>query len=133
MSQSLVTPTLVPSRGLNIFAWSLQILLAVVFLGAGGAKLAGFPMMVQIYDLIGIGQWFRIVTGLVEVTGAIVLLVPGYALGGAVLLACTMAGAVLAHVVILPAPVAPAAVLLVLCLSVAWLRRNQLPVLGGRR
>ena len=128
MSQSL-TSSAVPSRALNLFTWALQILLAIVFLGAGGAKLAGVPMMVEIYDLLGLGQGFRIVTGLVEIAGAIALLVPGYALGAAVWLACTMAGAVLAHVLVLPTPAAPAIVLLVLCMAVAWLRRDQLPVL----
>ena len=133
MSQSLTTPAVAPSRGLNVLAWSLQILLALVFLGAGGAKLAGLPMMVEIYDLLGLGQGFRIVTGLVEIAGAIGLLVPGYALAAAVWLACTMAGAVLAHVLVLPTPAAPAVVLLVLCGVVAWLRRDQLSMLRSRR
>jgi len=62
-----------------IGAWVLQGLLAAAFLAAGGAKLAGVPMMVQIFDQIGMGQWFRIVTGLVEVAGAVALLVPGFA------------------------------------------------------
>lgn len=118
-----------PSRALGLLAWSLQVVLAIVFLGAGGAKLAGVPMMVEIYDLLGLGQGFRIVTGLVEIAGAIGLLVPGFALGAAVWLACTMAGAVLAHVLVLPTPAAPAVVLLVLCLVVAWLRRDQRSVL----
>ena len=61
MSQTLTAPS-APSRKLTIATWSLQILLALVFLAAGGAKLAGVPMMVQVYDLIGVGQWFRIVT-----------------------------------------------------------------------
>ena len=78
MSMTL-TASPAPSRARTASAWSLQILLALVFLAAGGAKLAGVPMMVQVYDLIGVGQWFRIVTGLVEVGGAITLLIPGYA------------------------------------------------------
>lgn len=133
MSQTLATPTF-PSRGLNIVAWSLQVLLALVFLAAGGAKLAGVPMMVQVYDLIGIGQWFRIVTGLVEVAGAVALLIPGYAVFAAIWLACTMLGAILAHLVVLPTPAAPAAVLLALALTLAWLRRHQLlKLLSGSR
>jgi hypothetical protein len=34
-------------------------------------------MMVESFDRIGLGQWFRIVTGLVEIVGAVALLVPG--------------------------------------------------------
>src|SRR2546426_8844203 len=66
-----------PSRGRVVGAWIVQGLLAAAFLAAGGAKLAGVPMMVQIFDQIGMGQWFRIVTGLVEVIGAVALVVPG--------------------------------------------------------
>lgn len=134
---SIMSPTLTaspaPSRKLNIVAWSLQVLLALVFLAAGGAKLAGVPMMVQVYDLIGVGQWFRIVTGLVEVAGAIALLIPGYAAFAALWLACTMAGAILAHLTVLPTPAAPAAVLLALTATLAWLRRDQILAVLGRR
>jgi uncharacterized membrane protein YphA (DoxX/SURF4 family) len=122
----MVPSAAVPSRGLNITAWVLAALLAVTFLGAGGAKLAGVPMMVQSFDQIGLGQWFRIVTGLVEIAGAVALLVPGYAFFGAVWLSATMVGAILAHLLVLPTPAAPAIVLLVLSASVAWLRRDQL-------
>ncbi|MHC2001751.1 DoxX family protein [Methylobacterium sp. CM6241] len=133
MSQTLTAPS-APSRKLTIATWSLQILLALVFLAAGGAKLAGVPMMVQVYDLIGVGQWFRIVTGLVEVAGAVALLIPGYAAFAALWLACTMVGAIIAHLVVLPTPVAPAAVLLALTGTLAWLRRDQiLSVLARRR
>lgn len=132
MSQTLTaSPAL--SRKLNVAAWSLQVLLAIVFLAAGGAKLAGIPMMVQVYDLIGVGQWFRIVTGIVEVAGAIALLVPGYAAFAALWLACTMVGAILAHLTVLPTPAAPAAVLLVLTATLAWLRRDQIRTVAGGR
>lgn len=132
MSQTL-TASPVLSRKLNVAAWSLQVLLAIVFLAAGGAKLAGIPMMVQVYDLIGVGQWFRIVTGIVEIAGAIVLLVPGYAAFAALWLACTMVGAILAHLTVLPTPAAPAAVLLVLTATLAWLRRDQIRTVAGGR
>ncbi|MFD6319554.1 DoxX family protein [Methylorubrum thiocyanatum] len=132
MSQTL-TASPVLSRKLNVAAWSLQVLIAIVFLAAGGAKLAGIPMMVQVYDLIGVGQWFRIVTGIVEIAGAIVLLVPGYAAFAALWLACTMVGAILAHLTVLPTPAAPAAVLLVLTATLAWLRRDQIRTVAGGR
>lgn len=132
MSMTL-TASPAPSRARTASAWALQILLALVFLAAGGAKLAGVPMMVQVYDLIGVGQWFRIVTGLVEVGGAIALLIPGYAGLAALWLAGTMVGAVIAHLMVLPTPAAPAVVLLVLTATLAWLRRDQTLSLLGRR
>ena len=40
----------------------------LMFFMAGGNKLAGNPQMVGLFDVIGIGQWFRYVTGALEVT-----------------------------------------------------------------
>src|SRR5258706_9421095 len=56
--------------------WALRLLLALAFGAAGAAKLAGAVQMIQVFDLIGIGQWFRYVTGVVEVAGAGLPLVP---------------------------------------------------------
>jgi uncharacterized membrane protein YphA (DoxX/SURF4 family) len=109
-----------------IGAWVLQGLLAAAFLAAGGAKLAGVPMMVQIFDQIGMGQWFRIVTGVVEVVGAVALLIPGFAAIGAAWLGATMFFAVLTHLFILHSSAIPAVVLLALNVLVVWLRREQL-------
>ena len=115
-----------PSRGRVVGAWIVQGLLAAAFLAAGGAKLAGVPMMVQIFDQIGMGQWFRIVTGLVEVIGAVALVVPGFAALGAAWLGATMFFAVLTHLFVLHSSAMPALVLLTLNVLVAWLRRDQL-------
>ena len=109
-----------------IGAWVLQGLLAAAFLAAGGAKLAGVPMMVQIFDQIGMGQWFRIVTGLVEVAGAVALLVPGFAALGAAWLGATMFFAVLTHFFVLHSSAMPAVILLGLNVLVVWLRRDEL-------
>jgi putative oxidoreductase len=126
MSQTSLAPATSPSRGRNITAWILAIVLAAAYLAAGGAKLAGVPMMIQTFDQIGLGQWFRIVTGLVEAAGALALLAPGYAFFGAVLLAVTMVGAVLTHLLVLSTPAAPAVLLLALDAALAWLRRDQI-------
>ena len=54
--------------------WGVRALLALAFGVAGMAKLAGMPQMVQVFDAIGVGQWFRYVTGVVEVLGAVLVL-----------------------------------------------------------
>jgi uncharacterized membrane protein YphA (DoxX/SURF4 family) len=77
--------------------WILQIAVAALFLSAGAAKLTGDPMMVQLFAAIGAGQWFRYVTGTIEVIGAILLLVPRLALFGALAIAVTMVGAIITH------------------------------------
>ena len=81
-----------PSR--RIGAWTLQGIIAAAFLAAGFAKLAGVPFMVDLFEQIGLGQWFRVATGIVEVTGAVALLVPGLASIGALWLGFTMVCAV---------------------------------------
>ena len=59
-----------------------------------------------------------------EVVGALALLTPGYAFLGAVWLAATMVGALLAHLLVLPTPAAPAFLLLSLDVVLASLRRD---------
>jgi putative oxidoreductase len=113
------------SKGANIALWVVQVLLALAFLGAASGKLLGKPEMVGLYETIGIGQWFRYVTGLLEVTGAVLIVIPRTKFFGAALLATIMVGAVLTHLFILHnAPTAPA-VLLVLAGIVAWGRRFE--------
>ena len=61
----------------RIALWVLQIGLAGMFLLAGSSKLLGDPAMVGLFDAIGIGQWFRYLTGLIEVGSAVALLGTG--------------------------------------------------------
>jgi putative oxidoreductase len=50
--------------------------------------------MVALFTAIGFGQWFRYVTGILELTGAIPIIVPKTRRIGAALLATIMLGAV---------------------------------------
>ena len=113
-----------PSRkGRLITLWTLSGLVALAFLGAGGAKLGGVPAMVEMFGKVGLGQWFRYFTGLLEVAGGIGLLMSRYAFYAAVLLAVVMLGAIIAHVAVLGGSPAPAVVLLVLSGIIAYLRK----------
>ena len=105
--------------------WTLQILAAALFLFAGTSKLVGVPMMVQMFDAIGIGQWFRYVTGAIEVVGAVLLLVPSLALFGALALAATMVGAILTHLFVIGGNPAVPIVLLAATTTIAWARRSD--------
>lgn len=100
--------------------WGVRILLALAFGAAGAAKLAGAQQMVQVFDAIGFGQWFRYLTGLVEVGGALLLLVPATGFLGGLLLAATMVCAVATHLVLIGGNPAPAVVLALLSGFVAW-------------
>jgi uncharacterized membrane protein YphA (DoxX/SURF4 family) len=119
-----------PSR--RIGAWTLQGIIAAAFLAAGAAKLAGIPFMVDLFAQIGLGQWFRVVTGVVEIAGAVALLVPGLASLGALWLGGTMVGAVATHLFVLHTSPVPAIVLGVLNALVVYLRRDELAALLHR-
>ena len=110
-------------RARTIVVWGLQIVLAGQFAAAGLMKLAGTQVMVDLFADIGIGQWFRIVVGALELAGAIGLLIPRLAWLAALGLAGVMTGAVVTNVAVLGVnPVLPG-VLLVVAALVARARR----------
>jgi putative oxidoreductase len=113
--------------------WLTQIGLAAMFMFVGGLKLTGAPQLVALFDAIGIGQWFRYVTGSIEVGSAVALLVRGWAAFGALLLIPTMVGAVITHLFIVGGSAAPATVALTGALAIAWARRDQLASVLSRR
>jgi putative oxidoreductase len=123
MSVTYIETAKAPRR---IGSWALQGLVAAAFLAAGGAKLAGVPFMVQLFNQIGVGQWFRIVTGVVEIIGAVALLFPGLASIGGLWLGGTMVGAVATHLLILHTSPVPAIILGSLSAAVVYLRRDEL-------
>ena len=85
------------SLPMNMVLWTIQIGVAGMFFMAGGSKLSGSEPMVQLFQAIGLGQWFRYLTGFMEVGGAVLLLIPGLSGLGAALLTGVMAGAVAIH------------------------------------
>jgi putative oxidoreductase len=117
--------TLQRGRASLIALWVTQVALAAMFLMAGGSKLAGAPAMVSLFGALGVGQWFRYVTGIIEMISGIALLVPSAAIFGAMLLIPTMLGAVAANLFLGQSPVPPL-VLLLVAAAVAWARRDQL-------
>lgn len=121
-----------PGRAVNIGLWVLQVLLAAFFVFASVPKLLGDPMAVQMFDLIGFGQWFRYLTGAVELLGAIGLLIPRLCGLAAFGLALVMVGAVLAQIFPLGTPVVALSplVLGLVLLLVAWARRGTIPFLA---
>ena len=110
---------------------AIRILLTLAFVGAGGAKLAGVEMMVMTFDQLGMGQWLRYLTGIIEVGGAALLWLPGRQVIGASLLGGTMVGAVLTHVLILGPSAMPAVGLGLLCCAVIYLHRDQIQQIAG--
>ncbi len=120
-------PTATRKRVLNISLWVVQVLLAAFYVSGALSKLAGQQVMVEMYDQIGFGQWLRYLTGILELAGAVGLLVPrlcGLAAAG---LAAVMVGATTASVLFLGGPstaVLPAGLFVVFVL-LAWARRDR--------
>ena len=114
-----------PSKSVNIALWVAQGLLALAFVGAGTGKLLGTPDMVALYEAIGSGQWFRYVTGILELAGAVLVIVPRTRVVGAGLLASIMLGAITTHLFVLHSSPLAALVLLVVASFVLWGRRAE--------
>lgn len=110
---------------------ALRALLTLAFVGAGGAKLFGVEMMVATYETIGLGQWFRYLTAIVEIGGAILLWLPNRQALGSALLGATMVGAVLTHWFIIGPSAVPAIVLGLMTSVVLYIYRAQIPLYFG--
>jgi uncharacterized membrane protein YphA (DoxX/SURF4 family) len=90
-----------------------SLALGGVMLLAGGTKLAGTNEHVESFERWGYPQWFRVLTGAVEVTGGFGLLLgrsrPRLATLGGTLVAGTMLGALYTHLLRVRDPPAVAA------------------------
>ena len=60
-----------PGRASSIGVWILQVVLAAIIAGGGISKLAGDPVMVDMFADIGAGQWLRYLVGALEVAGGV--------------------------------------------------------------
>ena len=86
---------------MTILIWILQGLLAAMFLVAGAGKIVGSQMHKEGFDKWRLPQWFRVVTGLVQLVGAILLIIGFWnstsGITGALLLGVTAIGGILTH------------------------------------
>jgi putative oxidoreductase len=79
----------------------ITVIVSVLFLMFGIEKLANIGDWKGVFEQIGLGQWFRYVTGIVQISGALLFVVPRTNVFGAALLGATMIGAVVAQMVVL--------------------------------
>ncbi|MCM3666559.1 DoxX family protein [Mesobacillus subterraneus] len=86
---------------MSIASFVLKGILAFIFLGAGAGKVLGSRMHKENFIQWRLPQWFRLVTGIVELVGAGLLIIGfwhnDYAAAGAILLGFTAIGGVLTH------------------------------------
>lgn len=111
-----------------IVLWALAGLLAVIYLMAGSSKLAGAEQHVSNFARWGWPDWMRIAVGTVEVTCAILLLVPRAAWVGAGGLVLVMSGATYTHLFRATGEGVMAMLTLLLgslCVVLGWARRPR--------
>jgi 5-aminolevulinate synthase len=87
--------------------------------------------MVEVFERVGFGQWFRYLTGIREVGGAALLLWPPTTALGALLLTIVSVGALLAQLLVLHEDVIHCIVLAVVLAAVVWTQREQLRAMRG--
>ncbi|MDF2535365.1 MAG: hypothetical protein K0R18_1524 [Bacillales bacterium] len=63
------------AQEINMLIIVFKITLIVVFLSAGSGKLAGANIHIEDFKNWQLPQWFRILTGLVEILGAMILFI----------------------------------------------------------
>ena len=93
----------VPDRLGVLRTWLPRVAIALVFVSVGSSKFTD-PMWVRLFGQIGLGQWFRYLTGVMQIAGGLLVLIPRTALAGITLAACTMLGASVAWLTVLHAP-----------------------------
>jgi putative oxidoreductase len=76
---------------------------------------------VQIFERIGLGQWLRYLTGVMQVGGGVLMLFRRTLTPGAAMLACTMAGAAFIELFVIPSPIVIVPLLLLMIIVVTWL------------
>ena len=77
----------------TITIYAAQILLGVIAIAAGYAKLSGAGLMVQQFQSIGLGQGFLVIGGTAEIVAGLCLLLPRGGILGGLLLTSVMVGA----------------------------------------
>jgi len=108
--------------------WVLRAGIALAFLLFGCDKFPSGPgaQWVRFFDQVGVGQWFRYFTGIVEVAGAALVLFPTTTRIGIAILTATMAVASVVHIFVIRQP-ANAIITGVLCLGLMafWWRMRK--------
>lgn len=85
----------------TIITWIFRIALAALYLMMSIPKFAGQEITVHIFTTLGVEPWGRILTGLIEVSIFLLVLVPKTTVYGVIMSLGTIMGAILSHFVIL--------------------------------
>lgn len=95
-----------------------RIAVGMTFVVIGSTKFGAHSSWIPIFQRIGLGEWFRYLAGTMQVGGGLLTIVPRTTIAGAALIACTMAGAVVADLFVLHFGLAAIIPFVLLCVAV---------------
>ena len=113
-------------RWRSIGSWALRILLALAFAGSGVFKLTGRPAVIDEFARVGFGQWLRYFTAVLELGGALLLVLPRTIVFGALILGGICVGAFFAQVFRLHINILHTIAFGAIFAGIAWAYRAQL-------
>lgn len=119
--------------------WIFQIIAALIFIGVGYMKFKGGAENIMIFEVLDMEPVGRYLIGTIEIIAGLLLLTGTLAATGAFIGIGVMFGAIIAHVTILGyninndggMHIMLLALVLFSCTIVAYIRRKQLPFIGG--
>lgn len=93
-----------------------------MFIAIGATKFKGDPggEWYHAFERIGIGQWFRVATGLIQVLGGMLMVAPQTRTYGASALAVTMVGAAIVDVAVLGSLLVIVPLMLLFLIAAVW-------------
>ena len=97
MQKWMLSPDAAPHGGAHLALTGLRWLLAAFFVFMAWRNLSGDPALAEDFRRWGYSDGFRQLTAVLQIAGALVLLVPAVSWLGAGLLACILVGAVVTH------------------------------------
>jgi putative oxidoreductase len=99
-----------------------RVAVGVLFVFIGYTKFNDDPRgeWYQVFERIGLGQWFRYFTGVVQIAGGILITVRRTRTVGTAMLACTMVGAAFVDVFIVRSPLVIVPLLLLFVIATVW-------------
>jgi putative oxidoreductase len=109
-----------------------ELALGMLFVIAGLVKLSGIALMVELFAILGFGQWLRYAIALVEIAGGVLLIAGHMEYLAALALAVIMVGATAASVIVFNRSPIPPALTLIALVVLAWKRHPSHEVEVGR-
>lgn len=122
-----------------ILSWLLQLITAAILAQTLFFKFTGAEESKYIFSTLGIEPWGRIGTGIAELIAVVLILTPRTVTLGALMSLGLISGAIFSHLTKLGIVVKDdggllfglAVTVFLFSSAILWIRRNQIPVIGG--